>query len=61
MLNVHTDTVLCFFIICWLLSYSQVFMNLKFYFFNMCLLHWGDKKNMKLNLLNYLSLLLEWL
>ena len=28
--------------------------------FNMCLLHWGDKKNMKLSLLNYLSLLLEW-
>lgn len=53
----------CFvlFHICWLLFYSQVFMNLKFYFFNMCLLHWGDKKNMKLSLLNYLSLLLEWL
>lgn len=33
----------------------------KVLFFNMCLLHWGDKKNMKLSLLNYLSLLLEWL
>lgn len=57
----RTDSVLCFFIICWLLFCSQVFVNLKFYFFNMCLLHWGDKKNMKSSLLNYLSLLLEWL
>lgn len=61
MLNAHKDIVLCFFIIYWLLVCSQVFMNLKFYFFNMCLLHLGDKKNMKLSLLNYLSLLLEWL
>lgn len=59
-LNAHIDIVLCFFISAGCF-YSQVFMNLKFYFFNMCLLHWGGKKNMKLSLLNYLSLLLEWL